>query len=99
MQKAKQSGKRAGLICFASFMAAWLFLTWLDSISVGLQVFTGERGVIFFTGICAFAGISAFFGFSIAKKSKVLIIFSAILVAALPVTWIILLIHNILEAT
>jgi hypothetical protein len=92
MEIDKRKGIRAGLICFAAFLVPW-FLGVFLFYSVAPEGFQGDDLIAFLIGIIVFAFVSAFLGFSIAKKSKLLKVLSYLLVAAVPITWVILFIY------
>jgi hypothetical protein len=91
ISSAKEKGIKVGAICFSCFMIPWLLLLIAAlTLSEGID----DQIIGFFVGILIFILISSFFGFSMSTKSKVLKIISSILVAAVPITWIILIIYN-----
>jgi hypothetical protein len=93
----KGKGIRAGLICFVAFMVPWLFLTFI-ALTIASESFEGQNIIAFFVGILIFIFVSAFLGFSIARKSKLLKVLSYLLVAAVPITWVILFVYyNFIE--
>jgi hypothetical protein len=93
----KGKGIRAGLICFAAFLIPWFLWAFLFY-SVAPEGFQGDDLVAFLIGVVFFAFVSAFLGFSIARKSKLLKVLSYLLVAAVPITWVILFVYyNFIE--
>lgn len=87
MDKAKQNGSRAGLICFSAFMAPWLILAFF-AWTTAPEGFQGETLAAFLIGIGVFAFVSAFLGFSVTLNLKWLKIVAYLLIAAVPIIWI-----------
>jgi hypothetical protein len=88
ISSAKEKGIKAGAICFSCFMVPWLFL--LFGALLFSEGFDRQTIIGFIALIYIFILVSSFLGFSIARESRRLIIISSILVAAVPITWIIL---------
>jgi|WetSurSiteA1Bulk_404760.scaffolds.fasta_scaffold336696_1 hypothetical protein len=86
MKNTKKKGIKAGIICFSVFMAPWLFAIILALVTDPAG-FRGETIAGIIIGILVFAFVSAFLGYSIAKKSRILIILSSLAVVAVPIAW------------
>jgi|WetSurMetagenome_2_1015567.scaffolds.fasta_scaffold108267_2 hypothetical protein len=89
MNISKDKGINAGLICFSCFLIPYLLLALLFYLSTP-EYFDVQNIIAFFVGIFIIGGISAFFGYSIAKNSKKLKIISSLIIATVPIAWIIL---------
>jgi len=87
MEQAKQKGKKAGLICFVVLIVIWILPIFL-SLMVAPETLNKKFFIQFFIGTGIIAFLSAFFGFSMATKSRFLKIFSSILLASIPIYWI-----------
>jgi hypothetical protein len=87
MKTAKTKGIKAGIICFSVFMVPWFGFTLLALVT-DFHGFNGESIAGIIVGIIVFAFVSTVLGFSIAKKSVFLIILASLVVAAVPILWV-----------
>jgi len=86
MKEIRKKGIIAGAICFSVFMIPWLGSIILAVITDPAG-FRGETILGISIGIIIFASVASFFGYSIANKSKILIIISSVFVVAVPILW------------